>query len=192
MYRRAQISSVISPNWPNPRAFAKTQLLNKKPKLKQSKESRASQGRHVSEVGPVPPRRSLRPSCSERRAARGGTRGAERSGAERWGRAEPPARPARLPAACPSPPPRRLAAGVRAAGARLELTRAPGVCMQSLHSADPGGCAPLPSDGRSPSRPQGECCCPAQPSPTGACARRRAPCGSGEQQTNAQPRDLEI
>lgn len=80
MYRRAQIFSVISPNWPNPRAFAKTQLLNKKPKLKQSKESRASQGRHVSEVGPVPPRRSLRPSCSERRAARGGTRGAERSG----------------------------------------------------------------------------------------------------------------
>uniref|UniRef100_A0A8C9FL12 Protein kinase domain-containing protein n=1 Tax=Pavo cristatus TaxID=9049 RepID=A0A8C9FL12_PAVCR len=29
--------------------------------------------------------------------------------------------------------------------------------LKSLHSADPGGCAPLPSDGRSPSRPQDAC-----------------------------------
>lgn len=32
----------------------------------------------------------------------------------------------------------------------------PGVCMQSLHSADPRGCAPLPPDGRGPPRPQGK------------------------------------
>lgn len=28
--------------------------------------------------------------------------------------------------------------------------------MQSLHSADPRGCAPLPPDGRGPPRPQGK------------------------------------
>lgn len=32
----------------------------------------------------------------------------------------------------------------------------PAVCMQSLHSADPRGCAPLPPDGRGPPWPQGE------------------------------------
>ena len=29
--------------------------------------------------------------------------------------------------------------------------------MQSLHSADPRGRAPLPPDGRGPPRPQGKC-----------------------------------
>lgn len=100
------------------------------------------------------PEARLRLSCSERRGAArsgagGAVRGAERSAAERRARCPPGPAAASPAAAGPS-------AWLRAAGARLELTPAPGVCMQSLHSADPGGCAPLPSDGRSPSRPQGE------------------------------------
>lgn len=136
-----------------------------------------------------------------RRALSGaGRRGAERGGGERGARrpalAPAPAPPPPPPPPPPAPPPSRAAApapgcaGVRAASARLELTRAPGVCMQSLHSADPGGCATLPSDGRCPSRPQGECCCPAEPSLAGAAACLRPggppPCGSGEQQTLAK------
>lgn len=40
--------------------------------------------------------------------------------------------------------------------ALLRLTCAPGVCMQSLHPADPGGGASLPSNGRGAPRSQGE------------------------------------
>lgn len=54
--------------------------------------------------------------------------------------------------------PRALRAGTRSPAAAPRGTNAaPGVCMQSLHSADPGGCAALPSDGRGPPGPEGEC-----------------------------------
>lgn len=54
--------------------------------------------------------------------------------------------------------------------------------MQSLHSADPGGCAPLPSDGRSPSRPQGE-----------SAAAATAPPSQGQQtQAKTEPSAVEM
>ncbi len=40
--------------------------------------------------------------------------------------------------------------------ALLRLTCAPAVCMQSLHPADPGGGASLPSNGRGAQRPEGK------------------------------------